>query len=93
MTCGGFEISCSFRKPKAADSIPPGSSNLVPLKTRRVGERCTKNLFRAQTSSRWCGVVARRGGCQLRCRLCYLTMVQNYELRRQRPSNRCSVRR
>ncbi|GFW37937.1 hypothetical protein TNCV_4631381 [Trichonephila clavipes] len=33
------------------------SSSLVPLKTRRVGKRCTLNLSRAQTSSRWCGVV------------------------------------
>ncbi|GFW26169.1 hypothetical protein TNCV_3396651 [Trichonephila clavipes] len=32
----------------------------VPLKTRRVGERCTINISRAQTSSRWCGVVVRR---------------------------------
>ncbi|GFX35553.1 hypothetical protein TNCV_103601 [Trichonephila clavipes] len=31
------------------------SSSRVPLKTRRVGERCTLNLLRAQTSSRWCG--------------------------------------
>ncbi|GFT30425.1 uncharacterized protein TNCV_2377161 [Trichonephila clavipes] len=38
------------------------SSSPVPLKTRRVGERCTLNLSRAQTSSRWCGVVVRRGG-------------------------------
>ncbi|GFW80200.1 uncharacterized protein TNCV_461081 [Trichonephila clavipes] len=44
------------------------SSSPVPLKTRRVGQRCTLNLSRAQTSSRWCGVVVRRGGCQLRCR-------------------------
>ncbi|GFT01028.1 uncharacterized protein TNCV_4054301 [Trichonephila clavipes] len=42
-------------------------SNPVPLKTRRVGQRCTLNLSRAETSSRWCGVVVRRGGCQLRC--------------------------
>ncbi|GFX85901.1 hypothetical protein TNCV_2473031 [Trichonephila clavipes] len=34
----------------------------VPLKTHRVGQRCTLNLSRAETSSRWCGVVARRGG-------------------------------
>ncbi|GFU81979.1 uncharacterized protein TNCV_516601 [Trichonephila clavipes] len=34
----------------------------VPLKTRRVGQRCSLNLSRAQTSSRWCGVVVRRGG-------------------------------
>ncbi|GFS60979.1 uncharacterized protein TNCV_2002931 [Trichonephila clavipes] len=37
-------------------------SNPVPLKTRRVGQRCTLNLSRAETSSRWCGVVVRRGG-------------------------------
>ncbi|GFV92232.1 uncharacterized protein TNCV_1896681 [Trichonephila clavipes] len=54
------------------------SSSPVPLKTRRVGQRCTLNLSRAETSSRWCGVEVRRGGCQLRCRLCHLTMVQNY---------------
>ncbi|GFV32151.1 uncharacterized protein TNCV_1674401 [Trichonephila clavipes] len=53
------------------------SSIPVPLKTRRVGQRCTLNLSRAETSSRWCGVVARRGGCQLRCRPRHLTMVQN----------------
>ncbi|GFT69303.1 hypothetical protein TNCV_3499881 [Trichonephila clavipes] len=28
----------------------------VPLKTRRVGQRCTLNLSRAETSSRWCGM-------------------------------------
>ncbi|GFW28017.1 uncharacterized protein TNCV_768971 [Trichonephila clavipes] len=39
------------------------SSIPVPLKTRRVGQRCTLNLSRAETSSRWCGVVVRRGGC------------------------------
>ncbi|GFU47519.1 uncharacterized protein TNCV_2000221 [Trichonephila clavipes] len=38
------------------------SSSPVPLKTRRVGQRCTLNLSRAETSSHWCGVVARRGG-------------------------------
>ncbi|GFW43582.1 hypothetical protein TNCV_4769341 [Trichonephila clavipes] len=38
------------------------SSSPVPLKTRRVGERCTLNLTRAETSSRWRGVVVRRGG-------------------------------
>ncbi|GFX94121.1 splicing factor 3B subunit 3 [Trichonephila clavipes] len=30
------------------------SSSPVPLKTRRVGQRCTLNLSRAETSSRWC---------------------------------------
>ncbi|GFW09479.1 hypothetical protein TNCV_3995861 [Trichonephila clavipes] len=29
------------------------SSSPVPLKTRRVGQRCTLNLSRAETSSRW----------------------------------------
>ncbi|GFY10228.1 uncharacterized protein TNCV_2629071 [Trichonephila clavipes] len=38
------------------------SSSPVPLKIRRVGQRCTLNLSRAQTSSRWCDVVARRRG-------------------------------
>ncbi|GFV84005.1 uncharacterized protein TNCV_1480071 [Trichonephila clavipes] len=37
------------------------SSSPVPLKTRRVGQRCTLKLSRAETSSRWCGVVVRRG--------------------------------
>ncbi|GFW27926.1 uncharacterized protein TNCV_768061 [Trichonephila clavipes] len=38
------------------------SSSPVPLKTCRVGQRCTLNLSRAETSSRWCGVVVRRVG-------------------------------
>ncbi|GFV58114.1 uncharacterized protein TNCV_2109421 [Trichonephila clavipes] len=64
-----------------------GSSPVpVPLKTRRVGQRCTLNLSRAETSSRWCDVVVRRGGCQLRCRPRHLTMVQNYVVCRQKPS-------
>ncbi|GFT73368.1 uncharacterized protein TNCV_4009741 [Trichonephila clavipes] len=37
-------------------------SSPVPLKIRRVGQRCTLNLSRAETSSRWCGVAVRRGG-------------------------------
>ncbi|GFY01540.1 RNase H domain-containing protein [Trichonephila clavipes] len=53
------------------------SSSPVPLKTRCVEERCTLNLSRAQTSSRWCGVVVRREGSKLRCRPRHLTMVQN----------------
>ncbi|GFT61932.1 putative RNA-directed DNA polymerase from transposon BS [Trichonephila clavipes] len=49
------------------------SSSPVPLKTRRVGQRCTLNLSRAEMSSRWCGVVVRRGvPAQI------MTMVQNY---------------
>ncbi|GFS95174.1 uncharacterized protein TNCV_2705191 [Trichonephila clavipes] len=38
------------------------SSSPIPLKTHRVGQRCTLNLSRAETSSRWRGVVVRRGG-------------------------------
>ncbi|GFV59431.1 uncharacterized protein TNCV_2791781 [Trichonephila clavipes] len=39
------------------------SSSPVPLKARRVGQqRCTLSLSRAETSSRWCGGVVRRGG-------------------------------
>ncbi|GFV03855.1 uncharacterized protein TNCV_2163741 [Trichonephila clavipes] len=38
------------------------SSSPVPLKTHRVGQRCTLMLSRAETSSHWCGVVVRRGG-------------------------------
>ncbi|GFU76599.1 uncharacterized protein TNCV_1940871 [Trichonephila clavipes] len=53
-------------------------SNPVPLKTRRVGQRCTLNLSRAETSSRWCGVVVRRGGASSGVRPRHLTMVQNY---------------
>ncbi|GFV11549.1 uncharacterized protein TNCV_975411 [Trichonephila clavipes] len=37
------------------------SSSPVPLKIRRVGQRCMLNLSRAETSSRWYGVVVRRG--------------------------------
>ncbi|GFU34507.1 uncharacterized protein TNCV_1992461 [Trichonephila clavipes] len=38
------------------------SPSLVLLKTRRVGQRCSLNMSRAETSSRWCGVVVRRKG-------------------------------
>ncbi|GFX73496.1 hypothetical protein TNCV_3403071 [Trichonephila clavipes] len=58
------------------------SSNPVPLKTRRVGERCTLNLLRAQMSSCWSGVVVKRG--QLKYRPRHLTMAQNYEVRLQK---------
>ncbi|GFX09925.1 uncharacterized protein TNCV_3566031 [Trichonephila clavipes] len=56
----------------------------VPLKTRRVGLRCTLNLSRAETSSRWCCVVFRRERYQLRCRPRHLTMVQNIVVRRHK---------
>ncbi|GFU84410.1 RNA-directed DNA polymerase from mobile element jockey [Trichonephila clavipes] len=66
--------------------LPVTSSSPVPLKTRRVGQRCTLNLLRVETFSRWCGVVVRRGRCQLRCHPRHLTMVQNYVVRRQKPT-------
>ncbi|GFW57736.1 hypothetical protein TNCV_2926551 [Trichonephila clavipes] len=56
------------------------SSSPVSLKILGVGEQCRLNLSRAQTSSLWWGV------CQLRCRPRHLTMVQNYEVRRQKLS-------
>ncbi|GFX93222.1 hypothetical protein TNCV_4761011 [Trichonephila clavipes] len=37
------------------------SSSPVLLKTRHVGERCTLNLSRAQSTSCWSGVVVKRG--------------------------------
>ncbi|GFV62763.1 uncharacterized protein TNCV_2462681 [Trichonephila clavipes] len=64
------------------------SSSPVPLKTHRVGQRCTLNLSRAQTSSRWCGVVVRRGGGQFRCHPRHLTIVQNDVVRH--PKSSCS---
>ncbi|GFU22262.1 uncharacterized protein TNCV_4856081 [Trichonephila clavipes] len=63
------------------------SSSPVELKTHRVGQRCMLNLSRAETSSRWCGVVVRRGGASSDgCRPRHLTMVRNYVARRQKPS-------
>ncbi|GFX21010.1 uncharacterized protein TNCV_2044861 [Trichonephila clavipes] len=54
---------CSSPGVKVSDhGRPVLSSSPVPLKPRRVGEKCTLNLSRAQTSSRWCCVVVRRGG-------------------------------
>ncbi|GFY17596.1 uncharacterized protein TNCV_3519511 [Trichonephila clavipes] len=60
------------------------SSSPVPLNTHRVGERCTLNLLRAQTSSCWSGEVVKRGKLKYRPR--HLTMVQKYEVRLQKPS-------
>ncbi|GFV68047.1 uncharacterized protein TNCV_1873291 [Trichonephila clavipes] len=54
--CGSPVVKVSNHGRHVMSSIP------VPLKTRHVGQRCTLNLSRAETSSRWCGVVVRRGG-------------------------------
>ncbi|GFU98597.1 transposable element Tcb2 transposase [Trichonephila clavipes] len=53
--CGSPEVKVSDHGRHVMSSSP------VPLKTRRVGQRCTLNLSRAEMSSRWCGVVVRRG--------------------------------
>ncbi|GFY28087.1 uncharacterized protein TNCV_4394211 [Trichonephila clavipes] len=63
------------------------SSSPLPVKTHLVGERCTLNLSRALTSSRWCGAAVRRGRCQLRCRPRHLTIVRNDAVRHQKPSS------
>ncbi|GFW51979.1 uncharacterized protein TNCV_1189101 [Trichonephila clavipes] len=52
--CGSLVVKVSDRGWHVTSSSP------VPLKTRRVGEQCMLNLSRAQTSSRWCGVLFRR---------------------------------
>ncbi|GFV73879.1 uncharacterized protein TNCV_2625821 [Trichonephila clavipes] len=57
-SCGSLHLGLRYR---TVACFVTGSS-LVPLKTRRVGQRCTLNLSRAETFSRWCGVVVRRGG-------------------------------
>ncbi|GFX49195.1 uncharacterized protein TNCV_5041891 [Trichonephila clavipes] len=77
---GSLVVKVSDRGWLVTSSIP------VPLKIRRVEARCTLYLSRAQTSSRWSDVVVRRGGCQLRCCPHQLTMVQNDEVLRPKPS-------
>ncbi|GFU33020.1 uncharacterized protein TNCV_4155911 [Trichonephila clavipes] len=84
-TTVGFDSNEEFRS-LAVVAWLVMSSNPVPLKTRRVEERCMLNLSRAQMSTRLCGVVVKRGGCQLKCRPRHFAMVQNYEFRCQQPS-------
>ncbi|GFV02438.1 uncharacterized protein TNCV_1023661 [Trichonephila clavipes] len=54
--CGSPVVKVSDHGRHAMVSSP------VPLKICRVGQRCTLNLSRTQTSSRWCDVIVRRGG-------------------------------
>ncbi|GFX57875.1 hypothetical protein TNCV_3068421 [Trichonephila clavipes] len=54
--CGSLVVKVSDHG-RHAMSLSP-----VPLMTRRKGQRCTLNLSRAETSSRWCGAVVRRRG-------------------------------
>ncbi|GFU88262.1 uncharacterized protein TNCV_846551 [Trichonephila clavipes] len=85
--CGSPVVKVSDHGRHVMSSIP------VPVKTRRVGQRCTLSLSRAEKSSHWCGVVVSRGSCQLRCRPRHLTMIQNDVVRHQKPSCSLTVRR
>ncbi|GFV59328.1 uncharacterized protein TNCV_2340691 [Trichonephila clavipes] len=60
------------------------SSSLVPLKTHRLGEKCTLNLSNLKHPPG--GVVVRRRGDSSGVCPRHLTMVQNDEVRRQKPS-------
>ncbi|GFX78390.1 uncharacterized protein TNCV_3034331 [Trichonephila clavipes] len=52
----GFEWRCRKKVVKVSNhGWHVSSSSPVPQKTRRVGQRCTLNLSRAEMSSRWCG--------------------------------------
>ncbi|GFW11603.1 hypothetical protein TNCV_42381 [Trichonephila clavipes] len=65
LLCHGPHGGCGSSVVKVSDHgrhVMSLSSSPVPLKARRVGVRCTLNMSRAQTSSRWGGVVVRRGG-------------------------------
>ncbi|GFW91569.1 hypothetical protein TNCV_4499891 [Trichonephila clavipes] len=46
-----------YRIMHAGHEFEPSTTKDPPCR-----ERCTLNLSRAQTSSRWCGVVVRKGG-------------------------------
>ncbi|GFS69297.1 uncharacterized protein TNCV_4011131 [Trichonephila clavipes] len=59
-TEGVFSVAEGYRYRIVACIVT--SSSPVPLKTRRVGQQCTLNLSRVEASSRWSGVVIRRGG-------------------------------
>ncbi|GFS53746.1 hypothetical protein TNCV_731401 [Trichonephila clavipes] len=61
------------------------SSSPVPLKTRRSDARSICRELKR--SSRWCGMVVRRGGCQLRC---HLTMAQNDVAQSPRAAEQCA---
>ncbi|GFW18360.1 putative isxo2-like transposase domain protein [Trichonephila clavipes] len=53
--------SLTFMDPKTGAHTNSIEGTCSAIKGR-VGQRCTLNLSRAETSSRWCGVVVRRGG-------------------------------
>ncbi|GFV58981.1 hypothetical protein TNCV_1805191 [Trichonephila clavipes] len=59
--------SGSFQK-KEPPPPPPDENQFPDVKLedfemlKTIGQRCMLNLSRDETSSRWCGVVVRRGG-------------------------------
>ncbi|GFV70172.1 uncharacterized protein TNCV_2553161 [Trichonephila clavipes] len=58
-----MDLDCSSPVVKVSDhGKHVMSSSPVTLETRGVGQRCTLNLSRTLTSSRWCGVVVRKRG-------------------------------
>ncbi|GFS97955.1 uncharacterized protein TNCV_2018931 [Trichonephila clavipes] len=67
------------------------SSSPVPLKTHRVGVRCKLNLSRAQTSSRGCGVVVRRGGASSGVVTCRWFKITRSVAKSLRGAEQCDV--
>ncbi|GFX31376.1 hypothetical protein TNCV_2061921 [Trichonephila clavipes] len=60
---GKQAISAAVAEVSAKDrGLPCYEFEPGTIKTRRVGQRCTLNLSRAETSSRWCGVALGEGG-------------------------------
>ncbi|GFU46640.1 hypothetical protein TNCV_1546551 [Trichonephila clavipes] len=56
LSCSEFRRGCDSPMVKVLDhGRQVMSSSPVPLSTRYVGQRCTLNRLRAETSSRWCG--------------------------------------
>ncbi|GFS96347.1 hypothetical protein TNCV_16911 [Trichonephila clavipes] len=66
-------------------------SSPVPLKTRRVGQRCTLNLSRAQTFSRWHGVAAVAEWYRYRTVACFVTGSSPVPLKTRRVGQRCTL--
>ncbi|GFW08142.1 hypothetical protein TNCV_2979091 [Trichonephila clavipes] len=67
----------------------PFSCGVPNQSTDMIQHTTLRDLFktvRFLSLLRWCGVVVRREGCQLRSRPRHLTMVQNYVVCRQKLS-------
>ncbi|GFV22077.1 hypothetical protein TNCV_4527621 [Trichonephila clavipes] len=58
-------LSTISHRQSSGTSLWGGNYEFEPSTTKDppcIGQRCTLNLSRTETSSRWCGVVVRRGG-------------------------------